>query len=42
MLAYMEPDQQTLLKGTVGILVLFMSLLTLSKMQFIPFIYFQF
>jgi len=38
----MESGQLTLLKGTVGMLVLFISLLTMSKMQFTPFIYFQF
>jgi len=42
LLVGMPSFQLTLAKGIASILIIFISLLTMSKMQFTPFIYFQF
>jgi alginate O-acetyltransferase complex protein AlgI len=42
LLVRMQSFQLTLAKGIVSLLVLFISLITMAKMQFTPFIYFQF
>ena len=42
LLVHMQSFQLTLAKGIASILIMFISLLTMSKMQFTPFIYFQF
>jgi alginate O-acetyltransferase complex protein AlgI len=42
LLVGMQSFQLTLAKGIASILIVFISLLTMSKMQFTPFIYFQF